>query len=366
VVAALVLAGCGRIAFDERTDAAQSTACVKEVQGTGSSVCVVRTDGALLCLGFNLYGEVGDGSMTERTSLVPVLDTVSSSGAGEFNSCAARTDGSAACWGFNDLGQAGDGSTTQHAVPTVVPNLDGVEQIVAGQYYTCARRGGEVSCWGLNVDGELGDNTQTTRGTAMPVVGLTTARTITHNDHAACAVLDDSSLVCWGAGSYVGDNTTMRRLVPTPISLPGPVVGVASGCHVHTCAWLGDGTAYCWGEGLSGQLGNLAKTAEIAPQRVQLAEDIVDMATGAYHSCARTRGGDVFCWGQNVAGQVDPSAGPGDILTPVLVASGVDQVATGCRHTCVRRSDEITCWGFYGVAATPTAMPATQYPVPGC
>ena len=57
-----------------------------------------------------------------------------------------------------------------------------------------------------------------------------------------CAILDDSSLQCWGENSngQLGDGTTIDRLTMTEVSLPTgrTAVSVSAG-HDHTCAvWI--------------------------------------------------------------------------------------------------------------------------------
>jgi hypothetical protein len=60
-------------------------------------------------------------------------------GAGGAHTCARHSDGSVGCWGFNGYGQIGDGTTTDRLTPTVVPNLAAVTGVVAGAFHTCSR-----------------------------------------------------------------------------------------------------------------------------------------------------------------------------------------------------------------------------------
>jgi alpha-tubulin suppressor-like RCC1 family protein len=47
------------------------------------------------------------------------------------------------------------------------------------------------------------------------------------------------------------------------------IVGMDAGAN-HTCAWLGDGSARCWGDNDYGQLGN--DTTADSPTAVRIAE----------------------------------------------------------------------------------------------
>ncbi len=69
------------------------------------------------------------------------------------------------CWGGNAFGQLGDGTTTDREGPVRVAGIAPVAQVAAGAKHTCVRTvAGEVLCWGSNVDGQLGDESTTSRG----------------------------------------------------------------------------------------------------------------------------------------------------------------------------------------------------------
>ncbi|MFO7575356.1 MAG: hypothetical protein R6W67_09385, partial [Bacteroidales bacterium] len=70
------------------------------------------------------------------------------------------------CWGRNNFGQLGDGTTSERALPItvspVISSTDEVSKVALGYYHTCVLLGsGTVRCWGKNQNGELG------RGGAM-------------------------------------------------------------------------------------------------------------------------------------------------------------------------------------------------------
>ncbi len=122
-----------------------------------------------------------------------------------------------------------------------------------------------------------------------------------------------------------------------------------AGGKAHTCALLDDGTARCWGENGSGQLGSGAVSGPIPfPVAPSLPSAAVAVGAGAGHSCAALGSGEVYCWGANGAGQASgvPSGSP--VLSPVPVPgiSGATGVALGAAHTCaLLSSGEVRCWG---------------------
>ena len=115
-----------------------------------------------------LLGEgIGDGTTTDwlsPTSVAPFENGgIGIVGAGLLHMCISLSvSGQLECWGKNNYGQLGDGTTTDRLSPTVVKNISNVDRVAGGIYFTCARiRGGSVACWGDNTNGQLGDGTYT-------------------------------------------------------------------------------------------------------------------------------------------------------------------------------------------------------------
>jgi len=86
--------------------------------------CGVTTSGVAYCWGDNYTGQLGDGTTTNQ--LVPKAITVGPSltiamvSANIAHACAATTSGAVYCWGNNFFGELGDGTTTNRLVPTAV------------------------------------------------------------------------------------------------------------------------------------------------------------------------------------------------------------------------------------------------------
>jgi alpha-tubulin suppressor-like RCC1 family protein len=123
--------------------------------------CALIGDGTVRCWGWNAYGQLGDGTpgtySASAVSASGIVDAVSVS-AGYGHSCAALSDGSARCWGWNLHGQLGDGTNVDRVTPVRVAPPAGVTRIAAGNIHTCAQlEDGAVRCWGSNRYGELGD-----------------------------------------------------------------------------------------------------------------------------------------------------------------------------------------------------------------
>jgi alpha-tubulin suppressor-like RCC1 family protein len=123
------------------------------------------------CWGGNVNGELGGGSAGPAPRLSPpagdLLTAIQALAVGFSHSCALTESGGVRCWGSNGYGQLGDGSHTDRHAPTGEV-ITGVAAIAAGTWHTCALlRSGAVRCWGRNDYGQLGDGTQTE--SAVPV-----------------------------------------------------------------------------------------------------------------------------------------------------------------------------------------------------
>jgi alpha-tubulin suppressor-like RCC1 family protein len=74
--------------------------------------CAVKRGGALWCWGSNGKAQLGDGSLVDRLTPVPIgIDTDWATVVARIEgTCALKTTGSIWCWGDNGYGAVGDGS----------------------------------------------------------------------------------------------------------------------------------------------------------------------------------------------------------------------------------------------------------------
>jgi alpha-tubulin suppressor-like RCC1 family protein len=93
--------------------------------------------------------------------------------AGYSHACAETTGNRAYCWGHNIYGELGDGTVTERLRPVAVLGRLSFSQLSAGSFYTCGVTPGAVAyCWGMNWSAELGDGTITDRSEPVPVGGV--------------------------------------------------------------------------------------------------------------------------------------------------------------------------------------------------
>lgn len=83
---------------------------------------VLKSDGTVWAWGFNMHGQLGNGTNTDRKMPVQVkgLDNVTTIAGGVRHSIALKTDGTVWAWRGNWAGQLGDGSTLNRNTPVQV------------------------------------------------------------------------------------------------------------------------------------------------------------------------------------------------------------------------------------------------------
>jgi len=345
-----------------------SAASIQQLATRGGHTCALHRDGTVLCWGDNRWGQLGDGSTTERHSpvVVPGLTHVVELATGDdfrlgSHTCARLSDGTVRCWGANGNGQLGDGTTAERHSPVVVSGLTGVAGLATGGGYTCARlNDGTVRCWGMNRYGELGDGTTTERHGPVAVPGLANVVELATGYDAifeegghTCARLSDGSVQCWGANAagQLGDGTTAER--HSPVVVPGltNVVGLAAG-GARTCARRSDRTVRCWGSNRQGELGDGSTTERHSPVVVPGLTNVAELATGdddgfgGPHLRAIEHGEGAVLGRQQLRSarrrhdQCEIRPLPRDKPHQRGRARG------GTAHTCARRSDgTVLCWG---------------------
>ncbi len=138
---------------------------------TGSNfTCAIRSDSSMECIGAGTLGQLGNGTSTSSWN---TIITVSGGGgwtdvsAGSGHVCGLKTN-DLYCWGFNVSGQLGDGTYADKNTPTMVSGT--YSKVFAGYEHTCAiTMGGALKCWGKNTYGQLGNGNTTTYNTPQTV-----------------------------------------------------------------------------------------------------------------------------------------------------------------------------------------------------
>ncbi len=266
-------------------------------------------DGAVWCWGDNSSGQLGISSLPNGATFSDTALSILSLPDGPTNpavqisagggtTCTVQSDGTVWCWGDNGLGSS---ATARRPRDLPQSRLQGSPMpcrmpFTGGEFACAVLANGTVDCWGSNTNGQLGNQTITSSATPQPVFQLTGAVAISAGTTHACALGPTAGLWCWGDNSsaQLGEGSTTTGAVPTRVLIPQlatQVSGCSMGCppavsvtavtcgDLFTCVLLANGTAECWGDNTSGQLGNgmVGNGPSLAPQ--SSTEPVVGCAT---------------------------------------------------------------------------------------
>jgi alpha-tubulin suppressor-like RCC1 family protein len=277
--------------------------------------------------------------------------------AGYNHTCGVTVSNRAYCWGNGFFGQLGNGTATDRLTPVAVAGGLRFRQVSAGTDHTCGvTPGNRLYCWGANTYGDLGDGTTTPRLAPVAVAGGLRFRQVVAANAYTCGVTLDNRAYCWGTSSFgeIGDGTRGTQHL-TPVAVIGGLrFRQVSAALLHTCGVTLDNLAYCWGSNSNGQLGGGPPgDLSLTPVRVVGGLRFRRVIAGFSHTCGVTAGNRAYCWGFNLFGQLgDGTAYPTNTqrLTPVAVAGGLrfrEVGAAGEYHTCgVTTGNQSYCWGL--------------------
>lgn len=316
---------------------------VAQLAGGRTYSLSLKLDGTVWAWGGNSYGQLGDGTTTDRYTpmQVPGLTGVVQVSSGYYHAVTLKSDGTVWTWGNNDYGQLGDGTTDYKSTPLQVQGLTEVVQVAGGSIHCLALKSdGTVWGWGENADGELGDGTTIDRGTPVKVSGLTGVAQIAVGNWHCFALKSDGSVWAWGwnGSGGVGDGTSGNiRIVPVQLTGLTGVVKIVGG-GTHSLALKLDGTVWAWGNNNSGQLGDGTTLSKATPFQIPDLVGVVQLAGGGAqyggHSLAVKSDGTVWAWGDNKDGQLGDGT-TDNRTTPVQVTGlvGVAHIAAGWLHS---------------------------------
>ncbi|WP_413288347.1 RCC1 domain-containing protein [Bdellovibrio sp. HCB337] len=393
-----------------------------QILGGGIHTCALLDNSTVKCWGRNVYGHLGQGSSAdlgdgagEMGDSLPAINlgtgrTALQISAGIYNTCALLDNATVKCWGQNTQGQLGQGTTSTRgddagemgdSLATVSLGTGRTAlQIASGYYHNCALLDNSaVKCWGRGDFGQLGQGATANLGDAGGELGdsllainlgnssLPTKKVLAKRSDRykyisagyahSCAILDNSSMKCWGRGTYgqlgLGDAADLgdgagemgESLSIVNLGTGRTAVQVAAGPY-HTCALLDNSSAKCWGRNTSGQLGQ-GSTANLGDGAGEMGDSLpainlgtgrtaLQVTVGMYHSCALLDNFSVKCWGLNGNGQLGQgsatnlgdSGGEMASLAAINLGTGRTalQVAAGGEFSCALLDNgTVKCWG---------------------
>ncbi len=255
---------------------------VHAISGAGGFTQVVATLGEFFALSgagtvWRFRAEIVDldGGL-EATAPVQVagLADVAQLSAGDGHLLARRSDGTVLAMGANEFGQLGDGTTGRQEIPVVVPGLTGITDIAAGGSHSLAlHSNGTMLAWGRGGEGQLGNGqmadarspVQVVSPNGNPVSGII-ALAAGSNHSLAHDV--GASVWSWGSASrgQLGDGQTVGRAFAE--RLDGLMADrISAARHSSYTVVFAAGTVRAWGDNDNGRLGDGTVEQRNTPMR---------------------------------------------------------------------------------------------------
>jgi alpha-tubulin suppressor-like RCC1 family protein len=210
------------------------------------------------------------------------------------------------------------------------------------------------NCFSVTPIGQLGDNTAVNKSSPVSVVGGFTdwcqisasKATVGHS----LAIRTNGTAWGWGRNSNgkLGDNSTVDK--SSPVSVVG---GFTNWCQVsaggqHSLGLRTNGTAWAWGEGGEGRLGDNTLANKSSPVSVVGGFTDWSQVSGGYkHSLGLRTNGTLWAWGYNAQGRLGDNT-TANKSSPVSVVGGFTdwcQVSAGYAHSLVLRTNG-TAWAW--------------------
>lgn len=273
----------------------------------GTHALFIDANQRLWSAGYNLSGQLGDGTLVSREVPVIIGSEFISTSKGSGASVGLKQDGSIWTWGNNALGLTGLGTFVGKQL-TPAKIAEGFKAVSSGRIHMLAlHQDGSVWSWGLNEFGPL-------------VYG------------------------------QLGLGDTTARNVPTKV---GEGYIAISGGGYHSLALKSDGSLWAWGSNTAGQLGDGTKESRTLPTRI--GEGYVAIAAGDGHSAAIKQDGSLWTWGFSFAGG---AAGGAINALPRKIGEGYQAVRAGIGlNVALKKDGQLLMWGGGDLAVAPDPKP---------
>jgi alpha-tubulin suppressor-like RCC1 family protein len=237
----------------------------------------VKTDGSLWTMGYNCYGQLGDGTWnayggTNRPEQI-VASNVMAVAAGAWHSLFLKSDGSLWAMGFNGDGELGDGTYNSTNLPEQIV-ASNVMAVAAGSHHTLfLKNDGSLWAMGFNNRGQLGDGTYNNTNLPEQIVASNVTAIAAGVSHSLF-LKSDGSLWAMGYDYYGQLGDGINNTTPPYFGTNRPEQIVASGVTAiaagggHSLFLKSDGSLWGMGDNSSGQLGDGTYTTTNRPEQI--------------------------------------------------------------------------------------------------
>ena len=284
----------------------QAASGVSSIAAGSNHTLFIKSDSSLWGMGSNLYGQLGDGTTSERHLPISIASGVSSVAGSVGHTAFVKADGSLWTMGWNNKGQLGTGDTTNRKTPVQVAT--GVKYVTAGKYHTLFLKTDD-SLWamGTNEWKQLGGDDTTNR--LLPVMIAADVAEVEAGDYHTMFVKNDRTLWMVGSNGYGQLGNGSRVPQSTPFMLANNVAAISAG-EVYSMFTKQDGSLWATGSNAFGQLGDGTEDLRERPVKIVGPASSVSSLSGVILS----------------AGNLSPAFSPGTLVYAVSVPNGTGTI----------------------------------------
>ena len=308
--------------------------------------------------GFNNKGQLGDGTITNRSSPGTVAGagtTWSYISAKSCNSSGIKTDGTLWTWGNNLSGELGDGTTTSRSSPGTVAGggTNWCFVNMGGSSGSAIKTDGTLWTWGSASSGRLGNQSPFGRSSPGTTAGGgTNWCAVSMSSNNTAGLKTDGTLWTWGGGfgGINGDGTTTARSSPGTTAGGGTNWCAVSSGGQSMAAIKTDGRLWTWGYNNCGVLGDGTTTSRSSPGTTAGGGTTwCAVSVNAYVSHAIKTDGTLWTWGCNFNGNLGDGTTTNRSSPGTVAGGGTNwcSVSVGNNYSVAIKTDgTVWTWGL--------------------
>jgi len=287
----------------------------KQIECGNFHMAAIKTDGTLWLWGRNSGGQLGDNTITSKSSPIQTVSGGTNwkqASAGGAETAAIKTDGTLWIWGDNSSGSLGDNTITSKSSPVqTVSGGNNWKQVSSSGAVGAIKTDGTLWVWGANDWGVLGTNNFTSYSSPVQTIaGGTNWKQVSISGTVGAAIKTDGTLWMLGGwddyGAMGAGSTMFKRSSPAQTISGGTNWKLVTAQSIGCSAIKTDGTLWLWGIGVYGALGDNTSVSKSSPvQTVAGGNNWKQVFRTLSNWCSATKtDGTLWTWGRDYEGNL--------------------------------------------------------------